>query len=172
MKLKKFANNYDLTEDELTNAFIELGFFKSNGEPKNSYIKKGMFSDSGDVLNVEEVTELVEENLNDIKGFIEMKQIEELTNQLEELKEQNNAITEMLETVLEKLETAQFSEPVKKERKKRNIDMSTRARSLIGKKINGWKIEGEKLEVVATKGGKEIRIAGMCKKEDLLEQLK
>ena len=60
----------------------------------------------------------------------------------------------------------------KKEKKPRNVDMSSRARSLIGKTINGWSITGDKLDVVATKPECDtIRISGMKKKEDLMEML-
>jgi len=177
VKLKNFASKRGLSEDDLVYAFIELGLFKSNGEPKNAYIKNGYFSDSGDVLDVKTVAEVVDENINEIKRAMDMKQIEELQSQVGELTEKVNSFEEYFSTIQESvdglyevIENMQVQAP-KKEKKKRNMDMSTRARSLIGKKINGWTIVGDKLEVVATKGDDEIRISGMCKKEDLLEQL-
>lgn len=177
MKLKNFASKKNLSEDDLVYAFIELGLFKSNGEPKNSYIKNGYFSDSGDVLDVKSVTELVDENINEIQRAKDMKQIEELQEQVGELTEQVNSFKEYFSTLQESvdglyevIENMQVQAP-KKEHKHREMDMSNRARSLIGKKINGWTIVGDKLEVVATKGDDEIRMSGMCKKEDFLEQL-
>lgn len=191
MKLKNFAKKYEMSEDELIYAFKELGYFKNNGEPKSKFINNGLFSDNGDVLNNKELSEIVEEKLSEIKEALNMKQIEQLQETVDNLMsiitesndtvnsliEMNENLTDMVSTLTdtvselkEKLDSVQ-SAPPKKEKKHREMDMSTRARSLIGKKISGWTIKGDGLEVVATRGDDEIRMAGMKKKEDLLDAI-
>lgn len=189
MKLKNFASKYDMSEDDMKYAFAELGYFKGNGEPKNAYVKKGYFSDSGDVLDTNSVTELVDEKINEIKRAMDMKQIEELQGQVEEVKAQNDSLYELVESLVEKLDSVTeqleeiknnpvVAEPPKKQRrqmseKEKAERMKTRARALIGKKINGWTVTGDKLDVVCTKKGyEEIRVSGMSKREDLEETLK
>lgn len=172
MKLEKFAKKWELTSDELIYALKQLGYFKNNGEPKNTYINKGWFSDSGDVMKPNEVFKVLDEKIEEVNRLLDMKQIEELTQLIENQNELIQKLSDKIDELSDKIDN-DVDEPVKKERKPRKpIDWSTKCRGLIGKTINGWEILGEKLNVIARKPGKEdIIMSGMRKKEDLLDLL-
>ena len=102
-------------------------------------------------------------DIKTIKGLI--KRIDSLEETVSEL---NDKINELENNINKpKKERKPMSAKEKAER------MKTRARSLIGKKVNGWTITGDKLDVVATKPGKkEIRVSGMKKRDEFEEMLK
>lgn len=77
-----------------------------------------------------------------------------------------------------RLDNLENDKPKKKTRKPMSAKdkaalMKSRARSLIGKKINGWTISSDKLDVIASKPGKkDIRVSGMKKREEFEAMLK
>lgn len=190
MKIKSLASKFDFTEDELIYAFVQLGYLKNNGEPKSQYIKNGMFTKKGEYNYKKEFVETFETDLPKIKEYVSMKQIEQLLEVInglvetqESLKETIEEMSEKIDSIQEKLDEFEVDDEEetpapKKERKKMSDKekaefMKSRARSLEGKTINGWKITCDKLDVVAEKfGHKTIRMSGMKKREDLEVLLK
>jgi len=84
------------------------------------------------------------------------------------------------EEILERLCALENGDSGKKKRERKPMSakekaalMKSRARSLIGKKINGWTISSDKLDVIASKPGKkDIRVSGMKKREEFEAMLK
>ena len=174
MKIKALAKKINVTEEELIYAFSSLGYVKPDGTPYSKFVKNGMFTSSGEYNYKKDFAEMFDEELlPSINSAIASKQIEDLKDMISDLQVRQEEQDEIIEELREQIEESISNKnKKKKEKKPRNVDMSSRARSLIGKTINGWSITGDKLDVVATKpGSDDIRISGMKKKEDLMEML-
>lgn len=172
IKLNSLAKKYGFDSEDFIFALNKLGLVKPDGTPYSKYINDETFTKKGE-FNYNK-NEFEENYLNDIEEKIKMKHNEDkmdlILERIDELEEKMDSIREKLDEF--DVVDEEDEEKIKKPKQHREVDMSTRARSLIGKKINGWVITGEKLEVVATKNGKEIRVPGMKKREDFEAMLK
>ena len=174
MKIKALAKKINVTEEELIYAFSSLGYVKPDGTPYSKFVKNGMFTSSGEYNYKKDFAEMFDEELlPSINSAIASKQIEDLKDMISDLQARQEEQDEIIEELREQIEESiNNKNKKKKEKKPRNMDMSSRARSLIGKTINGWTVTGDKLDVIATKPDHDdIRVSGMKKKEDLLALL-
>lgn len=177
MTIKNLASKLGISEDELVYAFSRIGWTKQNGEPKSNAIKIGLFNNKGEFSNKKEAMEELDNNMDKLLSFVKDLKIESLQNALEELTERFNTLetehNEWLDDIENRLATVESSAiKPKKEKKKRKMDWSTKARGMIGKKYNGWSFVGDKLDVVASKKGKkDVRVSGMKSKDDFLAML-
>ena len=174
IKLNSLAKKYGFDSEDFIFALNKLGLVKPDGTPYSKYVNNETFTKRGE-FNYNK-NDFEENYINDIEEKINMKHNEDkmdlILERIDELEEKMDSILEKLDEFDVVDDDEDEEEEVKKPKQHREVDMSTRARSLIGKKINGWVITGEKLEVVATKNGKEIRAPGMKKREDFEAMLK